>query len=1157
MLRILLCVLICCPIWAMAQQTAEQCRWLKPESSWQQLDSLSVLPASIRLPESDSLAALSYELNSGMIRFDSAAWPDSVLVCYRRLPYALHKSYYNRSLAVYDSSALYESPVREPPALYLKEELFAADSLEKSGSISRGISFGNRQNVFVQSALNLQLDGKLSDRINIRAAISDQSVPFQPEGNTQNLQEFDKVFIELYDEKTSLTAGDIVLQQQDSYFLKYLKNVQGLSLTTRHPFTGLGPSQSQLSMALAKGKFASVNLEPIEGLSGPYKLPGPAGQQFVIVLSNSEQVYLDGRLLKRGFNYDYTIDYNLGEISFNPGVVITRYSRIRIDYEYSDQSYSRSILEASHSQQLGPVKVYSRFYQEKDNRNQPLTVNLSDEQKTFLSQAGDSPEGIYMEAVDSVGYHEHLLLYRKVDTLDAAGNPLQYYAFSNDPSRAFYQLSFADVGSGNGNYIFREYIGKGKVYEYVAPQNGQPMGQFEPLRLLNAPTQRNMLASGAEWQIDSHQQLYSELALSTLDENLFSEQDSQDDKGTGLKTGYRLKDLPVSFLEDYRWQAGFEYEFIQKSFSPIDRFRSIEFDRDWGLSPSFGNAFAETFQDPYDDHLLSLRGGLRKNAANHLEYRLARRRKGALVDGWQQETTLAKKLGLFQLKGNFFQLHNQQQEQDIRWIRWQAEAAMYFDKWVPGYRYQVDRQATRLTEQDSLVNTLMNFDEHSLFLQSGAESKNDIRLEYSLREDQAPVAGEFEKANLAHTTSFRFASQEIKNQQFRTLLSYRHSTNLQDSIKQQGVEKILTGQFNWLGNFFKNTIRSEIMYTVGSGRELKRDYVYVRMPTGEGTHTWRDENENGVQELSEFYEAINPDEKEYLRIFVPNNDFILAYTNELQYRLTFQEVKEWAEAEGIKQLISRFSGNASWKISKKVTEEGLVERFVPFVNEVEDASLLHARKSLQLNLFFNRSKPRWGLDGAWLEQERKQLLSAGFETNSRRQLSLGYRYNIGREWGFKLRFEQGRQANLSDYLQDQQFSIFSRELRPEISWMPTMNFQLSAASSFKEKENHLNPEQAKAARLADISLDSRYSRLGNSVMSASIRQVHIAFDGQENAPAAYNILEALRPGTNWVWNLNMQQRLLNGLQLTISYEGRKSEEQQVVHLGRMMMQALF
>ena len=108
-----------------------------------------------------------------------------------------------------------------------KEQILNTPGINKTGNLARGISFGNTQNVFVNSALNLQLEGKLADNINLTAAISDQNVPFQPEGNTQQLQQFDRIYLTLTNPNWNLTAGDVALRNKPDYFLRYYKNIQG------------------------------------------------------------------------------------------------------------------------------------------------------------------------------------------------------------------------------------------------------------------------------------------------------------------------------------------------------------------------------------------------------------------------------------------------------------------------------------------------------------------------------------------------------------------------------------------------------------------------------------------------------------------------------------------------------------------------------------------------------------------------------------------------------------------------------------------------------------------------------------------------------------------------------------------------------------------
>jgi hypothetical protein len=89
----------------------------------------------------------------------------------------------------------------------------------------------------------------------------------------------------------------------------------------------------------------------VEGSQGPYKLKGQNGELYVLVISGSERVYVNGLLLERGENNDYTIDYNAGEITFTPLFTITSEMRIAIEYQYSDRNYTRFVTYAGATHQ--------------------------------------------------------------------------------------------------------------------------------------------------------------------------------------------------------------------------------------------------------------------------------------------------------------------------------------------------------------------------------------------------------------------------------------------------------------------------------------------------------------------------------------------------------------------------------------------------------------------------------------------------------------------------------------------------------------------------------------------------------------------------------------------------------------------------------------
>ena len=176
---------------------------------------------------------------------------DSLTIRYFKYPEHLTKTY-----SIYDQDKVVPNEAGNLFQVNRSVKKFVPfDGLNTSGSITRGVTIGNNQNASVTSNLDLQITGKISDKVSLRASIQDSNIPLQDNGYSQKLDEFDQIFIELFTDKWNIRAGDLFLENRQSRFLNFNKKVQGLS--TRFTFGGEeNKTEIFASAALVRGQYA-------------------------------------------------------------------------------------------------------------------------------------------------------------------------------------------------------------------------------------------------------------------------------------------------------------------------------------------------------------------------------------------------------------------------------------------------------------------------------------------------------------------------------------------------------------------------------------------------------------------------------------------------------------------------------------------------------------------------------------------------------------------------------------------------------------------------------------------------------------------------------------------------------------------------------------
>lgn len=1152
------CVLLLV-LWGMGTQAHGQSgsnlrqRWVFPVNDTISLDTLSIVPGSLMFFE-DSIAVDTdrYTLDPYNARVVWPNAPDSVLARYRVMPLLLggfkqHKD----TERLYTPSGDREDPFRYTPPSQ-QNDLMDMRGLSRSGSISRGVLFGNNQDLSVNSSLNLELSGNISERIGVHASITDNNIPIQAGGNTLELQDFDQVFIKVFEEEETgpgnrweLIAGDFVLQRPKSHFLTYLKKNKGLSFGTK---LGSNPvrSYAAASVSISKGKFARNVIQGVEGVQGPYRLRGSAGELFIVVLSGTERVYIDGKPVVRGQENDYIIDYNTAEITFTARRLITKDRRISVEFQYSDKNYARSMVHVENTTEFGNSTVRLNVFSEQDHRNQPLQQQLSEEEREVLRDAGDNPLAATVSGVDSTGFANDQVLYRRTDSLGYS----PVYVFSNIPEEAVFRITFTQIGQGNGDYVQQEFTPNGRVFRWVPPDtvNGLIVrrGDHAPVRVLIAPRSQQVITLAVDQRISRYTKAGVEIAYSNNDLNTFSPEDSGDDQGFGfLAQGDHA--IPIS-EQDSTLQivVGAAVESTSRDFQFVERYRAVEFERNW-------NAIGLLLDG---DQVLSTGFlGLRGRRMGQVNYSVNSFQVKDRYSGWRQDLTSDLRIGRTELIGTGAWLRSTR-PRNSDFLRHKAAAKHRLKHFSIGYLDEHERNLFRSDTSDALLAGSYQFYDWEAYMQSPDTFKNKWRVSGGQRYEKAQRDGGLARSTLA--TAYSLALELARNPRNRlsTAFTYRQLTIIDSLLTPQKPEDTYLARMEYNATLWKGAAVFSTFYEIGSGLEQRREYIYIEVPAGQGLYIWIDYNGNGIRELNEFELANFGYEANFLRVFVPGTDFVRAFSNQFSSSLDLRPSVRWADADGLKRVLAKFSDLASLRVDRKTGTGDLVSALNPFVGETADSALTSYQSSARNTFYYDRTSRTWSIDHTWQNDRNRILLLNGFESRSRLFNTVRVRWNTTQQWTAEMEGEQGRVGNASDLLEGRTFSIDQQALRPRITWQPNTTLRAVLAYKYTEKNNRAEFGGEKAL-IQDLGAEFRYNTAGKGSILFTANLVQITYDGIVNSSLGNEMLSGLKPGTNGTWSVTLQRNLSNNLQVDITYNGRSSEGVPMVHVGGAQVRAFF
>lgn len=1144
---------------------------VKVQAGRQVLDTLSIIPSSVQvkeMPGGTVLDSTYFQLDNNAVIWlpKAASVKEPVKITYRVLPFNLGKRY-----SRLDTAGLYQTNdegmligVELNP--YEREQtLIDFKGLDYNGSFSRGISFGNNQDLVLNSSFNLQLAGNLGDGIEILAAITDENIPLQPEGNTQQLREFDRIFIQLKKDNNRLIAGDYELQRPDSYFMNYFKKLQGATFSNTSQVLGKGQLTTSASVAISRGQFARNQIAAQEGNQGPYKLRGSEGERFIIVLAGTEKVFLDGVLLRRGLEEDYIIDYNRGEVTFTNKILITKDSRVVVEFEYTDQSYLRSMYTLNTEYQSKKFRTYFNFFNQQDSKNSTGNINLSDDDKRILQAAGDDFSQAVIPSIDTLDeFNSFRVAYALKDTTitcNGQTNPLQYLEFSTNPDSANYTARFSLVGSGNGNYVLDSaQIANERVYRWVGldPETCIPQGDYEAVVQLVPPKQQQLLTAGGEYEFSKTASILTEVSLSRNDLNRFSNLDKGDDTGLAAYTTFR-KDFNLGG-DSSGWllRSNLSYEFVQETFQALNPYRNPEFLRDWNIANIQGIANTVDAQEQL------AKGGLaiEKKDWGSVEYGFSSFFRDSLYTGLRHVMGLNFKRAGWELTGNGSYLSTDEPDKSTRFFRPRFNLVKTFKKlnnWrlgADGQREKSDRYEN--ARGDTLSAASFFFDRYKIFIESPVEGKNKLGLNYSQRLDYAPIDTDYARNTTATEFNVNGELSAQRNLRLAGNFTYRKLEVVDTALTPQTPAETFLGRADLGLNLAKGAIRSNTTYEIGSGQEPKLEFTYVKVNQGEGTHIWLDSlfNNDGVIQQNEMEIAPFQDLADYIKVTTVTDEFIRTDNVNLNQSLQINPRAVWYNKRGFLKFMSKLATQSTLKINRKTQDAPGVSPWNPLQLEIPDTALVAVSSNIRNILFFNRSDPKYDFQVGQSSNESRVVQTSGYESRRTTEQFFRTRWNITKTLSTQWSVTRGERESDSEFFDNKDYRLRFWRLEPQFTFLPGKNFRSILRYKFQQDENVLMAE-GEMAQQHDFNIEATYNRSGKSSLRAQFSFVKVQFDGEANSPVGFVILNGLQPGENFLWNVTLNRQLANNIQLNLSYEGRKTGSARVVHVGRAQVAATF
>lgn len=1065
---------------------------------------------------------------------------DTLFVTYQTFRLSLQKEFKRRSLIVrYDSALRDTVRIAQIESSSFSSDAIFGQNIQKSGSIVRGFTVGTNKDFTLESGLRLQLSGRLSDDIEIVAALTDENTPIQPEGNTETLDELDKVFIEVRHPNVIGTFGDYDYAESIGEFGKVNRKLQGLK--GEFLFEDINASGA---IAGSRGKFTSNQFNGEEGNQGPYRLFGANNENNIIIIAGSERVFIDGEQMKRGENNDYTIEYANAEITFTPNRLITSATRITVDFEYSDRQYQRNFFAGNVKSKLfdDRLKISVGFFQESDDKNNPVDISIGDNERAILEAAGDDRNkavisGARLAQPDSLGQIRGL--YERIDTT-INGETFFYYFYNPGSDSAIYNVGFTYVGVGQGDYLKR---GLGN-YEFI----GIGQGNYLPIIYLPLPSSVQLANIVVEGSPFKKLNIKLELAGSNWDRNTFSSIDDSDNFGYARNIQVLLEPSEISIgkLNFGKIGLSFKDRYIQEKFTAIDRVDEIEFNRHYNITDS----------EKYNEELREI--GITILPVDNLniysQYGMLKRGDRFSSDRFLNKVRLTNPESI-NLTYNIDFVNSSSSGFSTNWIKQDGNAFYKYGVIKPGFKF-IHENREDYDSRDSLLTSSLRYLEYTPYFELINWAGFNFLSEYSIREESFPLNGVIQKQSDVNTSNFRLFYSGLR--EFNTSLNFTlRNKKFTEEFKKLGYldsETILIRSQSRF-NLFDRFLDGDLFYEVSTQKSARQEKVFVKVEKGNGNYIYLgDLNNNGIKDENEFEPAIF--DGEYILVTVPTDELfpVIDLKTSTRWKADFARILNGNSF--IETILKPVSTETFWRIEENSKETDTKKIYLlNFSSFLNDSTTIRGSNLFQQDVFIFKNRNDLSFRFRFTQRKNLNQFAGGTERGLFKERGIRVRFQMVEEISNQTEYKNIIDNNSAPVTSNRSRRVIINDLSSDFSYRPERNLEIGFVIRVAENKDEF-PEVPTIINENAQTLRMNLNFSGRGRLRVEFERNELVANNTSN-PIPFEITKGRLIGKNYFWRVNFDYRIAGNLQTTLGYDGRLQGAGKIVHTMRAEARAYF